>query len=99
MCCVNHNPILFSVAQDLSEKVETERGNIAHINGMCEELAKAGHVDLLKDSAKLNEHWDTTTRALQDRITDIEKGEPKEIFNIILLVDLKTISNSLNQTN
>lgn len=95
MCTASPNPLSFSVAQDLSEKVETERGNIAHINGMCEELAKAGHVDLLKDSAKLNEHWDTTTQALQDRITDIEKGETEETY-IILQVDLKATTHSLN---
>lgn len=65
--------------------METERGNIAHINGMCKELAKVGHVDLLKDSAKLNKHWDTTTQALQDRIADIEKGQNEEIFTILLL--------------
>ncbi|XP_071545207.1 dystrophin-like isoform X14 [Panulirus ornatus] len=64
--------------KDLSEKVEMEKGNMAHINETCNKLSQDGHVNLMEDITKLNKQWETTTQALQSRIRNIEKVIDKQ---------------------
>ncbi|XP_069180920.1 LOW QUALITY PROTEIN: dystrophin [Procambarus clarkii] len=64
--------------KDLSEKVEMEQGNMAHINETCHKLSKDGHVNIMDDITKLNKQWETTTEALQLRIKSIEKVIEKQ---------------------
>ncbi|XP_069940660.1 microtubule-actin cross-linking factor 1 isoform X2 [Cherax quadricarinatus] len=64
--------------KDLSEKVELEKGNMAHINETCHRLSRDGHVSIMEDITKLNKQWETTTEALQFRIKNIERVIEKQ---------------------
>ncbi|KAG7153745.1 Utrophin-like [Homarus americanus] len=64
--------------KDLSQKVEMERGNMAHINETCNRLSQDGHVNIMEDITKLNKQWETTTESLRLRIQNIEKVMEKQ---------------------
>ncbi|XP_066986137.1 dystrophin-like isoform X4 [Macrobrachium rosenbergii] len=64
---------VFEKFKDLSQKVDTEQGNMAYINDACNSVSKDSHPEVLESVSKLNNQWELTTSDLKSRIKTIEK--------------------------
>ncbi|KAK7085433.1 hypothetical protein SK128_001326, partial [Halocaridina rubra] len=58
--------------KDLSQKVETEKGNMAYINDACKAIQNEGNVEIVDSVTKLNNQWDATTQDLETQLKRIE---------------------------
>ncbi|XP_064105399.1 dystrophin-like isoform X14 [Macrobrachium nipponense] len=64
---------VFEKFKDLSQKVDTEQGNMAYINDACNSVSKDSHPEVIESVSKLNNQWELTTSDLKSRIKTMEK--------------------------